>query len=263
MWITREVFHKQNPGNSKLYAKNGINTVNKGENQPEGQTLPQEIVDNSHVDNAYPQNYTQNHTNSAHIVDNSTKNAVNDKYSPQNGENQVDKKELLASVASGLAEIKADLSTMEKRDEQRANPAFSAEKEQGGHPNQSGMWTTEKLFTMTVDKIYAMEKNPFKASNIVKRNMGRLLEADGEKMLLAMLVKLDFKCDGDVCEIRVMDRLLPILESNREKLEAYSSGFKIKLIPIETFKLSPQVEIDKIKKYFGEEYIKMVETLSK
>ncbi len=240
MWITQPVFHNHIPGNSKIQSSTSIKPINKGENQRAGHTLEKTIVDNSQV-------LAQS---GGKLLENGVQNSQN------SGLKEVLKGELDA--------IKSDLSTMANADKQREKSGFSEIQGQSGQVNDRGLWKTEKLSTMTVDNLYSEAKNnPFKAGMLLKKHIAMGLDADNERMLFNMMVKLDLKCEKDVCEIRIMDKLMPILENNVDKIEKHSCGFKIKIIGIQTFTASTQVEVDKIKKYFGEEYLKMVDTLSK
>ncbi|MFI3166336.1 MAG: hypothetical protein R3Y45_08735 [Bacillota bacterium] len=240
MWITQAVFHNRLPGNADIQSSTSINRLNNGENQRAGHATNKSVVDNfTAVDK---------------IGGKSTANADNQRR--EDGTKAVLKEEISA--------LKADLSTMENRDKQRGNSTFSEKNEQVGHEEADPLWKTEKLSTITVDNIWEQAKNnPFKAGMAVKKQVARGLDSENERMLFSMMVKLDFKCEKDVCEIRVMANLAGILENNVEKIEKYACGFKIKIIAIETFTASTQVEVDKIKKYFGEDYVKMVTSLTK
>lgn len=240
MWITQVVFHNHLPGNDKIQSSTSINPINNGENQREGHAANKSVVDNSHV------------------VDKTCgKVTNNDNNNPQNSL-------ATSEIAREISALKADLSTMENRDKQRENSGFSDKKEQVGQDETHPLWKTEKLSTITVDNIWEQAKNnPFKAGMAVKKQVAIGLDAENERMLFSMMVKLDFKCEKDVCEIRVMANLAGILQNNVDKIEKYACGFKIKIIGIETFTASTQVEVDKIKKYFGEDYVKMVTSLAK
>lgn len=255
MWITQPLIHNQNPGNSENNIKNTPITANKGENQRGGHTNSQPIVDNSNVDNSQIVNNYAKNDKVANIVDSFPQNAKNDSdYQQQNSS--------MAKVAEELSAIKSDLSTMQKADKQREKSSFSAVSEQGGQISNSELWKSEKLSTMTVDKVYEKAGNPFKAGMMMKKIIAKGLSDDGEGMLFAMLVKLDLKCDGDICEIRVMQSLAELLRSNISKIEKHACGFKIKLIEIQAFTQNTQAEVDKIKKYFGEEYVKIVSSIA-
>ncbi len=240
MWITQVVFHNPLPGKGEIQSSTSINPTNNGENQRAG------------------------HAENKSIVDNFTAVDKNLGNSTANDNNYTQAEELKAVLKEEISALKADLSTMENRDKQREKSTFSHENEQVGQENADGVWKTEKLSTMTVDNIWVEAKNnPFKAGMAVKKQVARGLDADNERMLFSMMVKLDFKCEKDICEIRVMANLAGILENNVEKIEKHACGFKIKIIGIETFTASTQVEVDKIKKYFGEDYVKMVTSLAK
>ncbi|MFI3168193.1 MAG: hypothetical protein R3Y32_08795 [Bacillota bacterium] len=206
-------------------------------------------MDNSNSVNNYAQ-----HAKNINVVEKSPQNALSVDNYPQSRDNIHDIKEELEA-------LKSDLSTMEKRDKQREKSTFSPENMQGGQSGKVELWKSEKLSTMGVDNIYKQAQNPFKAGMLVKKNMAKGLSDDGETMLYSLLPSLDFKCDGDNCEIRVMHSRAGILKSNMEVLQKHASGFKIKLIEIQSFADNSQVEVDKIKKYFGEGYVKMVANL--
>ncbi len=252
MWITREVIHNQDPGNSKAQENIAINNVKSAENQRSGHTREKPIVDNSIVDNSSV-------VNSANIIKNQPPETDKVVEKPQSEKSYPQRTSFQRGAKMEIEEIAKELSTLINADKQRDYGTFSDVPEQGGQEKIKPLWINEELSTITVDKIYAKAKNnEFLAGSMLKKHIAKCLEVLGENLLFATVAKLDFVCKVETCEVLAMKSVAELLEKNMNLLFGCAAGFQIKIKEIETFTLSTQKEIDKLKNYFGEELLKIM-----
>ena len=156
-------------------------------------------------------------------------------------------------IINEVTEIKNDISTMTNAYKQREKSEFNDSNIPRGQSENSDLWKSEKLSTNAVDNFYdSCGKNIIMASMRLKSQILKGLQDDNENMFFALLLKKDFLCEGKFVKIILTKELAEIVNNRKDDIEKYASGFTLSVHEIEIITNNIHVEIEKLKKFFGD-----------